>query len=107
MGYRSLFRATHIALTLINLMDFAWVSRINLLVGVPDAYLAVSYEVLEPLVRQVNTIPMFTLVAQLCPPGAEATTFALNMGLVEAGRQVGGLMGIALLNPSYGASSIL
>ena len=96
--YRSLFRATHIALTLVNLMDYAWVSRVNLLLGVPDEYLAMGFEILEPLIQRLNTMPMYALVAQLCPRGVEATTFALNMGLIEAGRQVGGYMGLALLN---------
>ena len=59
-------------LTAVNLLDFVWVSRWNLELGIPDAYFAMGYEVLQPFAKRANLLPIFIIAAKLCPPRAQA-----------------------------------
>ena len=96
--YRSILRAVQLVLCLVNLLDLVWVSRWNLELGIPDKWFAMGYEVLQPLAKRSNLIPIFILAAKLCPPRAQATAFALNMGLANFGFAAGGYTGTALLS---------
>ena len=87
--YRSILRAVQLVLCVVNLLDLVWVSRWNLALGVPDKWFAMGYEVLQPLAKRSNLIPIFILAAKLCPPRAQATAFALNMGLANFGYAAG------------------
>merc|ERR1712046_33460 len=62
-------------------------------------------DVVGPLIRRFNTMPMFVLVAKLCPPGVEATLFALNMGLSNFGYTMGTYLGIGLLGVMGGVEA--
>ena len=59
-------------LTAVNLLDYVWVSRWNLQLGIPDAYFAMGYEALQPFAKRANLLPIFILAAKLCPPRAQA-----------------------------------
>ena len=83
---------------LANLLDLAWVSRLNLALGVDDRAFLLGLEVVQPIVSRVATMPMFVLAAKLCPPNVEATLFALLMGLSNFGSVIGIYNGVALLS---------
>jgi len=95
--YRSVFAAIQAGLVLVNLLDLAWVSRLNLAIGLPDELFALGTDIIQPLVDQLDLIPLFALVAKLCPPEATATAFSLNMGLLWLGRSFSGYFGMGLL----------
>jgi len=96
-SYRSIFYGAQTALVVVNLLDFIWVERWNLVIGVPDVFFALGAELLQPLVDRLSLIPMFVLVVKLCPRESQATAFALNMGLLHLGRNVGSYLGMGLL----------
>ena len=98
LQYRSIFLATQLALVPVNLLDMLWVSRLNLRVGVPDHFFALGAELLQPLVDRLSMVPLFILVAKLCPRDSQSTAFALNMGLNWLGRSVSGYLGMGLLD---------
>lgn len=97
LQYRSIFLATQLALVPVNLLDFLWVSRLNLRIGLPDHFFALGAELLMPLVDRLSMVPLFILVAKLCPRDSQSTAFALNMGLNWLGRSVSGYLGMGLL----------
>jgi len=96
--YRAIWRGTQIIFVLLNLLDYVWVSRWNLALGIPDRAFVLGEEVLSPIFARIAAMPMFILAAQLCPPGIEATLFAFTMGLSNFGSKIGSYMGIGLLH---------
>ena len=71
-SYRRILSAVQLILTAVNLLDYVWVSRWNLELGIPDAYFAMGYEVLQPFAKRANLLPIFILAAKLCPRRAQA-----------------------------------
>jgi hypothetical protein len=89
-SYRSILRAVQVVLMAVNMLDLVWTSRWNLLLGLPDAYFAMGYEVLQPLAKRSNLIPIFILAAKCARsggaprlPGASRAT--LDLWLTRAG----------------------
>eukprot|EP00467_Chlorarachnion_reptans_P018669 CAMPEP_0114498912 /NCGR_PEP_ID=MMETSP0109-20121206/7131_1 /TAXON_ID=29199 /ORGANISM="Chlorarachnion reptans, Strain CCCM449" /LENGTH=627 /DNA_ID=CAMNT_0001676433 /DNA_START=27 /DNA_END=1910 /DNA_ORIENTATION=+ len=96
-SYRSTFALAQVLMTAFSLLDIFWVTRSNLKIGMPDEAFLFGSEVLEPILRRLSHMPMLILAAKLCPPGVEATLFALNMSLSNFGELVGMYLGSALL----------
>jgi hypothetical protein len=96
-SYQRIWTTTQILLVFVNLLDLLWVWRVNLKFGISDEVLYFGDEIVYPIIARINTMPMFVLVASLCPPGVEATLFAMNMGLSNFGGVMGGYLGIGLM----------
>mmetsp|Transcript_34416 Transcript_34416/g.75622 ORF Transcript_34416/g.75622 Transcript_34416/m.75622 type:complete len:133 (+) Transcript_34416:1887-2285(+) len=64
----------------------------------PDTAFALGAEILQPLVDRFSLIPLFVLVARLCPAEAQGTAFALNMGLLHLGSNIGSYVGMGILS---------
>jgi len=97
-SYRKIWTATQIVFVFLNLLDYVWVSRWNLILGIPDKVFVMGEEVLSPVFARLSAMPMFILAAQLCPPEIAATLFALTMGLSNFGAKMGSYAGIAVLH---------
>jgi len=95
--YRRIWRVTQIALTFVSLLDLVFVCRWNLAIGIPDKAFIMGDEILSDLIARLNTMPLFVLAAATCPPGVEATLFALNMGLSNFGGTLGKYHGLGLM----------
>ncbi|GBG33520.1 Folate-biopterin transporter 1, chloroplastic [Hondaea fermentalgiana] len=96
-SYKRIWRVTQIALTLASLLDLIFVQRWNLALGIPDKAFVLGDEILNDLISRLNTMPLFVLAAATCPPGVEATLFALNMGLSNFGVTLGRYHGVGLM----------
>lgn len=96
--YRSIFTLSHVLLVFVNFLDLLWVTRANLALGIPDEAFLFGDEVIGPIVNRLGAMPMLVLAAKVCPEGAEATVFALNMGLSNFGSVVGSYFGIVVLH---------
>lgn len=72
-------------------------SRLNLAAGLPDALFALGAELMQPLIDDMLRIPLFALIARESPRECAGTTFAINMGLIWLGRNIGGFFGMGLL----------
>ena len=66
-------------------------------VAVPDEFFLLGDEVLANIVSRLNSMPFFIFAAKLCPPGVEASMFALFMGLSNFGSAAGEYLGSGLL----------
>lgn len=97
-SYRSIWRGTQIIFVLLNLLDYVWVSRWNLVLGIPDKAFILGEEILTPVFSRLSAMPLFILAARLCPRGIEGTLFALTMGLSNFGGRMGSILGIGLLD---------
>uniref|UniRef100_A0A7S3SFH4 Uncharacterized protein n=3 Tax=Emiliania huxleyi TaxID=2903 RepID=A0A7S3SFH4_EMIHU len=97
LSYRSIYYALQSLLVVVNLLDLFWVSRLNLAAGLPDALFALGAELMQPLIDDMLRIPLFALIARESPRECAGTTFAINMGLIWLGRNIGGFFGMGLL----------
>jgi len=95
--YKRIWTSTQVLLCLIGLLDYVLVMRWNVALGIPDKAFMIGDEVLGDLVRRMNTMPLFVLAAATCPPGVEATLFAMNMGLSNFGGTLGSYTGIGIM----------
>lgn len=68
-SYTSIYAFTQVGLCLLNLLDLFWVLRWNLKIGLSDEAFVVGDEVLGPVMGRLNTMPLFILATQICPPG--------------------------------------
>ena len=83
--YKKIWISTQVLLCCVNLLDLAWVLRWNISLGISDKVFAFGDEMILPLIKRLNTMPLFILAAKLCPEGVEAALFAVNMGLSSKG----------------------
>jgi hypothetical protein len=87
--FRSIFTAAQLLLVACGMLDIILVSRANTKVGIPDeAFAIISDSTLSSMMNRLLYIPMFVLAARVCPPGAEATLFAMFMSLINFGSSV-------------------
>lgn len=87
--FRSIFTSAQLLLLVCGMLDIIIVSRVNTKVGIPDeAVVLVSDSTLSAMMNRLLYIPMFILAARICPPGAEATVFAMFMSLLNFGQSV-------------------
>ena len=80
-----MFVGGHCVLFLANLLDYAWVRRANVSLGIDDRLFLLGVEMIQPVVARIANMPTFVLAAKVCPPDVEATLFALLMGLANFG----------------------
>lgn len=81
----------------VNLLDLAWVLRLNVAVGIPDELFILGDEVLADIVERLNSMPFLIFAAKLCPTSVEASMFALFMGLSNFGAFAGQYLGSGVL----------
>jgi folate/biopterin transporter len=87
--FRSIFTSAQLLLVACGMLDIILVSRANTKVGIPDeAFAIISDSTLSAMMNRLLYIPMFVLAARVCPPGAEATLFAMFMSLINFGSSV-------------------
>lgn len=75
-------------LAVMNLTDVVLVKRWNLMVGIPDEVMVLGDCALSPMARRFYIMPLYILAAKVCPPGAEATVFAILTALGNFGSSV-------------------
>jgi len=62
----------------------------------PDAAFALGDDVIVATANQLLAMPILVLMARLCPPGAEGTTYALVTSVQTVGGTVGGVISTRL-----------
>lgn len=98
VSYRAILLSTQVGFVLGGLADLLLVSRYNQAIGISDHTFLLFERIVRALNFRLNLMPLFTLLTQLCPPGVEATMFALMMGLGNFGSASGRYLGSTLLN---------
>jgi len=96
-SYKKIWASTQIAMCALGVLDFILVMRLNKIVGVSDHFFVIGSEIVQDLIKRVNTMPLFVLAAATCPDGVEATLFAMNMGISNFGGSMSGYFGIVVM----------
>lgn len=93
---RKIFLGTHIALSVLNLIDNILVLRLNSSLGISDKAFVLCTSALADAVNQFKLMPFLVLSGRLCPPGIEGTLFALFMSINNFGSTVSSFFGAAV-----------
>lgn len=93
---RKIFLGTHIALSILNLIDNILVLRLNVSLGISDKAFVLCTSALADAVNQFKLMPFLVLSGRLCPPGIEGTLFALFMSINNFGATVSSFFGAAV-----------
>lgn len=98
--FRSVFTLCHIFQVGFSVLDLVIVLRLNVTVlGIPDKIFALcADDVMHPLISRIWGVPfqIFTAAA-LCPPGLEATMFAMLAAVGHIGKDMGKWLGAEIL----------
>jgi len=95
-SYRRIWIYSQALLAFFGLLDVVWILRWNQFLGVPDWAFALGDKVIVKLLDRLSRMPMYVLAASLCPPGLEASVFAVAMSLSNLGWDMAAFSGILL-----------
>ena len=84
------------------LLDVLLVSRVSsTYLGLPDRVFVLGTDVFGTVLSRMSSQPFFLIAARLCPPGCEATLYALFMSTSNFGHTLSGMFG-AFVTPMFG-----
>jgi len=78
---------------ILSLLGIMLYTRANVSLGIPDVPFLITDSTISIIVSQVGSMPIFALVAILCPEGVEATIFSLFTSVMNFGSLVGNQIG--------------
>ncbi len=99
--FRKIFLWTTIFSSLLGLTTLLLVTHTNRALGIEDGWFALGDSLILTVMGQLTFMPVLVLAARLCPPGIEATLFALLMSVLNLSGLVskeGGALLTHLLN---------
>jgi folate/biopterin transporter len=79
--FRKIFTWAAIASTLLGLTTLLLVTHVNRSLGLSDQWFSLGDSVILTVAGEIAYMPVLVLAARLCPPGIEATLFALLMSV--------------------------
>lgn len=95
---RRILAIVQILLSLCMLTDFVLVKRLNLEIGIPDKWFVLGASAFVEAIGQFKFLPFTVMLAQLCPPGCEASVFAFFASAQTVAGLTNGYLGVALAN---------
>eukprot|EP00928_Gymnodinium_smaydae_P079097 TRINITY_DN63111_c0_g1_i1.p1 TRINITY_DN63111_c0_g1~~TRINITY_DN63111_c0_g1_i1.p1 ORF type:complete len:553 (+),score=90.95 TRINITY_DN63111_c0_g1_i1:184-1842(+) len=98
MPYRHVLTLTVLCGAACRVGDALLFSRLNVWLGLPDTFLVLGDQVIEPVLGAWRAMLMSVLMASLCPKGMEATVHGLHAGAVYIGSAAARIFGAALLH---------
>lgn len=96
LPFRVLFGWTTVISAILGMTMLLLVTHTNRAIGIDDHWFSLGDNLILTVMGQIAYMPVLVLAARLCPPGVEATLFALLMSVTNLA---------ALL--SYGAGALL
>lgn len=106
--YRSVFLFNNSIAIVVGLLNVVLYKRWNLAIGIPDEMFVLGAETFQIIIGAWTSIPVTTMMSQLCPRGMEATMFAILAGSSNLGASLAQYTGAYMLewmhiNPSGNA----
>jgi hypothetical protein len=92
-SYQTIFLSAQFLTVFTPLLDLCLIMRWNQLFGLSDQLFILGDSAVSPMIRRFIAIPTCVLAAKLCPPGGEATFFALLMALGNFGSDISSYIG--------------
>jgi folate/biopterin transporter len=83
LPFRTLFGWTTIVSTLLGMTMLLLVTHTNRAIGIDDHWFSLGDSLILTVMGQIAYMPILVLAARLCPPGVEATLFALLMSVTN------------------------
>jgi len=95
--YHGLFVFANLLLCVVSLLQLMVYVRLNLRFGMPDSLFVLGTWGVHSIVHTWMWLPGIVLLTHLCPPGVEATMYALLAGCHNLGLSVASFAGACLL----------
>ncbi len=80
-SFKSLLVFSTITVTIFSLIQLMQILRINVALGIPDTYLALSLDLITNSLAQLQTMPVLVLACKLCPRHLEAAIYESILGI--------------------------
>ncbi|MFB2975943.1 folate/biopterin family MFS transporter [Microseira sp. BLCC-F43] len=104
MPFRTIFGWTTVISTILGMSMLLLVTHTNRALGIDDKWFSLGDSLVLTVMGQIAYMPVLVLAARLCPPGIEATLFALLMSVVNLAGMLSAQFG-ALLMHWFGISA--
>jgi folate/biopterin transporter len=95
--FRVIFGWSAIISTVLGMTMLLLVTHTNRALGIDDHWFSIGDNLILTVMGQIAYMPVLVLAARLCPPGVEATFFALLMSIVNLGGLVSHELGAVLM----------
>lgn len=83
INFRTMFAWTTVLSALLGMTSLLLVTHANRAIGIDDAWFSIGDSLILTVMGQIAYMPVLVLAARLCPPGVEATLFALLMSVTN------------------------
>ncbi|MEK0191034.1 MAG: folate/biopterin family MFS transporter [Oscillatoriales cyanobacterium] len=81
--FRVIFGWSTVIATVLGLTSLILVTHANRALGIDDQWFSIGDSLILTVIGQIAYMPVLVLCARLCPPGVEATLFALLMSITN------------------------
>jgi len=95
--FRQLLLVSNIAICILSVSDVIFFLRLNIRMGIPDHAFILGSNVFASILSQWQWMPGVVILSQLCPPGLEATMYALLAGCHNLGGTIASAIGAWVL----------
>ncbi|MBW4476903.1 MAG: folate/biopterin family MFS transporter [Tolypothrix brevis GSE-NOS-MK-07-07A] len=95
--FRVIFGWSAVISTVLGMTMLLLVTHTNRALGIDDHWFSIGDNLILTVMGQIAYMPVLVLAARLCPPGVEATFFALLMSIVNLGGLVSHELGAVLM----------
>jgi len=86
----------NLAAIAVGLLPLIQITRMNLAIGIPDKPFVLGDDAIQTVFGELAHMPILVLAAQICPPGVEATLFALLQSVLSLSGIVSSIMEASL-----------
>jgi len=94
--FRTIFAWSTVLSSLLGMSALLLVTHANRTLGISDQWFSLGDSLVLTVMGEVAFMPVLVLAARLCPPGVEATLFALLMSVVNLARLMSHQFGAVL-----------
>ncbi len=94
--FRTIFAWTTVSSAILGMTTLILVTHANRSLGIDDRWFSLGDSLILTVMGQIAFMPLLVLAARLCPPGIEATLFALLMSVSNLAGIVSHQLGAAL-----------
>jgi len=96
--FRTAFWTTCMVKVAASLFDLVLIKRWNLRFGIGDKLMFLAGDaIIQQVIGMLDFMPAVVLTSKVCPPGVEATVYALLAGFSNFGSNVSRALGVALI----------
>jgi folate/biopterin transporter len=83
VSFRKIFAWTTILSTVLGMTTLLLVTHANRAIGIGDEWFSLGDSLVLTVLGEISFMPVLVLAARICPPGVEATLFALLMSVLN------------------------